>query len=60
MFSKGQIVFGVLFFVVFAVIVGYQYRKDIKIHKRFYKGSFWVLLAFIAFIGLISAIKFLL
>ncbi|MCB4809432.1 hypothetical protein LG651_14345 [Tamlana sp. 62-3] len=60
MFSNGQIVFGVLFFVVFAVIVGYQYRKDIKIHKRFYKGSFWVLLAFIAFIGLISAIKFLL
>ncbi|KJD35726.1 membrane protein [Tamlana sedimentorum] len=60
MFSKGQIVFGVLFFVVFAVIVAYQYRKDINIHKRFYKGSFWVLLAFIAFIGLISAIKFLL
>ncbi|MCB4798921.1 hypothetical protein LG649_08690 [Tamlana sp. PT2-4] len=60
MFSKGQIVFGILFFIVFAIIIGYQYRKDLKIHKRFYKGSLWILLAFIAFIGLISAIKFLL
>ncbi|SFZ93924.1 hypothetical protein SAMN05428642_103424 [Flaviramulus basaltis] len=60
MFSKGQIIFGVLFFIVFAIIIGYTYRKDLKVHKRFYRGSIWILLAFIAFIGLISAIKFLL
>lgn len=60
MFSKGQIIFGVLFFIVFAIIIGFMYRKDFKIHKRFYSGSIWVLMAFIAFIALISAIKFLL
>ncbi|MDO5977586.1 hypothetical protein Q4Q47_01630 [Flavivirga sp. MEBiC05379] len=58
MFSKGQIIFGVLFFIVFAIIVGYTYRKDLKLHKRFYSGSIWVLIAFIAFILFIVAIKF--
>ncbi|TNJ42865.1 hypothetical protein FGF67_12820 [Tamlana fucoidanivorans] len=58
MFSKGQIIFGVLFFVVFSVIIAYTYRKDLKLHKKFYKGSIWMLLAFIGFILLISAIKF--
>ncbi|TYA86836.1 hypothetical protein FUA24_04735 [Seonamhaeicola marinus] len=58
MFSKGQIVFGVLFFIVFAVIIGFTYRKDLKLHKRFYSGSIWILIAFIAFILLIAAIKF--
>ena len=57
MFSKGQIIFGVLFFIVFAIVIGYAYRKDLKLHKRFYSGSIWVLLAFIAFIAFIVAIK---
>ncbi|WP_299556054.1 hypothetical protein [Seonamhaeicola sp.] len=58
MFSKGQIIFGVLFFVAFAIIIGYTYRKDLKLHKRFYSGSIWILVAFIAFILFIAAIKF--
>ena len=58
MFSKGQIIFGVLFFIAFAIIIGYAYKKDFKLHKRFYAGSIWVLIAFIAFILLIAAIKF--
>lgn len=57
MFSKGQIVFGILFAIVFAVIIGFMYRKDLKLHKLHFKGSLWVLLAFIGFIGLIVAIK---
>ncbi|ULC58748.1 hypothetical protein MBM09_12600 [Flaviramulus sp. BrNp1-15] len=60
MFSKGQIIFGVLFFIVFAIIIAYTYRKDLKLHKKFYSGSIWILVAFIGFILLISAIKFLL
>ena len=60
MFSKGQIVFGVLFFIVFAIIIGFTYRKDLKLHKRFYAGSVWVLIAFISFILFIAAIKFFL
>ncbi|TBN06612.1 hypothetical protein EYD45_01630 [Hyunsoonleella flava] len=60
MFSKGQIIFGIIFFIVFAIIIGYTYRKDLKLHKRFYAGSIWILIAFISFILFISAIKFLL
>ena len=58
MFSKGQIIFGVLFFIVFAIIIAFTYRKDLKLHKRFYAGSLWILVAFIAFILFIAAIKF--
>jgi len=60
MFSKGQIIFGIIFFIVFSIIIGYTYRRDLKLHKRFYKGSYWVLIAFIGFIAFIAAIKFLL
>ncbi|MBU3822444.1 hypothetical protein KO566_10255 [Flavobacteriaceae bacterium XHP0103] len=58
MFSKGQIIFAILFIIVFAIVIGYTYRKDLKLHKKFYAGSLWILIAFIAFIALISAIKF--
>ncbi len=57
MFSKGQMIFGVLFFIVFAIIIGYTYRKDLKLHKHFYKGSIWMLVAFIGFILSIVCIK---
>jgi hypothetical protein len=60
MFSKGQIIFGILFAVVFAVILVIAYRKDLKLHNKYYKGSVWVLIAFFAFIGAIAAIKFFL
>lgn len=59
MFSKGQIIFGIIFFVVFAIIIGFTYRKDLKLHKQFYAGSIWVLFAFISFILFITAIKFI-
>nr|WP_233164089.1 hypothetical protein [Snuella sedimenti] len=57
MFSKGQIIFGILFAIIFAIVIGYTYRKDLKLHKRFYKGSIWMLVAFISFILCIVAIK---
>lgn len=59
MFSNGQIVFGVLFFLVFAIVIGYTYRKDLNLHKKFYSGSLWVLAAFIFFILFIVSIKFI-
>ena len=57
MFSTGQITFGILFAIVFVVIIGFMYRKDLKLHNIHFKGSLWILLAFIGFIGLIAAIK---
>ncbi|NCO63300.1 MAG: hypothetical protein GW839_09480 [Flavobacteriales bacterium] len=58
MFSKGQIIFGIIFFICFTIIIGYTYRKDLKLHKKYYPGSIWILLAFISFILFIAAIKF--
>ncbi len=60
MFSKGQLLFGVMFAIAFIIALFFMYRKDSKIHQKYYKGNRWVLLAFIAFIGMIVAIKFLL
>jgi len=60
MFSTGQLIFGILFFIAFVIAVAYQYRKDLKIHKMYYRGTIWILIAFIGFIGMIAAVKFLL
>ena len=59
MFSQGQLIFALLFTICFSIILFIAYKKDAKLHKKYYKGSAWVLLAFIGFIGLIVAIKFI-
>ena len=59
MFSKGQIIFGIIFLAAFIIILVFAYRKDINIHKHHYKGTVWVLVSFIAFIAFIAAIKFI-
>ena len=33
MFTTGQWIFGILFFIAFVIAVAYQYRKDLKIHN---------------------------
>lgn len=59
MFTKGQWIFAILFVIAFVTALIYTYRKDLKLHKKYYKGSVWVLIAFIAFILMIVAIKFI-
>ena len=59
MFSQGQLIFALLFTICFSIILFIAYKKDAKLHKKYYKGSTWVLLAFIAFIAMIAAIKFI-
>lgn len=59
MFSTGQWIFGILFAVAFIVTLIVAYRKDLALHRRYYKGSVWVLIAFISFILMIAAIKFI-
>ena len=58
MFSQGQITFGILFAIAFIAILIYAYRKDIKLHRSYFRGSVWVLIGFISFILMIVAIKF--
>ncbi len=60
MFSQGQLTFGILFAIVFMGVIIYAYRKDFNLHQKYYKGSLWVLLAFVSFIAGIAAIKFIL
>jgi hypothetical protein len=57
MFTTGQLVFAILFFVAFVGILIYSYRGDKKLHKKYYKGSLWILLGFILFIVFLLAIK---
>ncbi|TDN87231.1 hypothetical protein DET49_11392 [Salegentibacter sp. 24] len=57
MFSTGQLVFAGLFLITFIIIIVISYKKDTLLHKRQYKGSIWVLLAFLAFIGLLFILK---
>lgn len=57
MFTTGQIVFAVLFFIVFVIIMVYSYRGDKKLHKKQYKGSLWILVGFIAFIVFLLLVK---
>ena len=60
MFSQGQLIFGILFAITFIGVLTYAYRKDFKLHQKYYKGSLWILLAFVGFISGIAAIKFIL
>jgi hypothetical protein len=59
MFSNGQLIFGILFAIVFAIAIFFAYKKDFKIHQKYYRGSVWVLIAFIAFILMIAVIKYI-
>jgi hypothetical protein len=58
MFSKGQLIFAVLFVIVFAIAMIWSYRKDIKIHKKHYKNSFIVLISIFLVIAIFTLITF--
>jgi len=57
MFSQGQLIFAGCFFVAFVIAMVFAYRKDLKMHKVFYKGNYKILVGFIIFIGILFMIK---
>ena len=57
MFTGGKLIFTIAFVIVFTIAMIYTYRKDLNLHKMYYKGSSWVLVIFIAFIGILFVIK---
>lgn len=57
MFSQGQLIFGILFFIAFVIAVGYSYKKDSFVHKSFYKGNYKIIIGFLVFIGMLFVIK---
>ncbi len=44
MFSKGQIIFALVFFIGFVVAISWAYIKDKKSNKLLFKGSYKILL----------------
>jgi len=59
MFSTGQLIFAVAFIIVFVTVLVFVYRKDFVVHKKYYKGTYRILIAFLAFIAVLFAIKLL-
>ena len=57
MFSTGQLVFAILFFISFLVIVIISYKKDLKGLKGSYSGIRWVILGFICFVAMLVVLK---
>lgn len=57
MFSPGQLVFALLFFIAFVIAMVISYRKDFNIHEKYYKGNFKILIGFFVFIVLLFVIK---
>lgn len=57
MFTTGQLIFAILFFVGFVAAAIVMYRKDKTMHRHYYKGSYKVLIGFLLFIALLFVIK---
>ena len=57
MFSQGQLEFSGCFFVAFVIAMIFAYRKDVALHKKFYKGNYKILIGFALFIGILFVIK---
>lgn len=58
MFSKGQLIFAALFVIAFTILMIWSYRKDIKIHKKYYKNTFVVVIAAFLIIAIFTLITF--
>ncbi len=57
MFSTGQLIFAILFAVAFVILIVISYRKDVKRDRKYAKGSIWILVGFLVFVGLLMAAK---
>lgn len=58
MFSKGQLIFAVFFIIAFTIGMIWSYKKDFKIHKKYYKNTFIVLISIILVILIFTLITF--
>ena len=57
MFSTGQMVFAVVFFIVFVACAVVMYGRDKGLHKTHYTGVYKVLIGFLLFIAFLFVIK---
>ena len=57
MFSNGQLLFGLIFFISFLIIISYSYKKDLKKLEGSYTGIKWVIIGFICFVTVLVVLK---
>jgi ABC-type transport system involved in cytochrome c biogenesis permease component len=57
MFSNGQLLFGLIFFISFLIIISYSYKKDLKKLDGSYTGIKWVIIGFICFVTVLVVLK---
>lgn len=60
MFTTGQLIFAICFVIAFAIVMIFAYKRDKKLHKKHYRGSLWILVGFLVFVGLLLMAKWLL
>jgi len=58
MFSKGQQLFGLFFVIVFAALLIWSYRKDLKIHKKYYKNVWIIAISILLIFFIFRAITY--
>jgi len=58
MFSKGQLIFGLIFAIVFILFMIWSYRKDVKLHQIYYKNVWVVALGIFIVVALFATITF--
>lgn len=58
MFSRGQLIFAVIFAIAFILVMIWSYRKDIKLHQIYYKKVWIVALGIFLVITLFATITF--
>jgi hypothetical protein len=58
MFSRGQLIFALLFLIAFVIAITYAYTKDKYGNKEYFKGSYKVLIfIIIVFFLLFGVVK---
>ncbi|RNL82784.1 hypothetical protein ED312_16695 [Sinomicrobium pectinilyticum] len=57
MFTTGQLIFAIFFFIAFVMVIFFSYRKDKRLHARHYSGSIKILIGFILFLVILFVLK---
>jgi hypothetical protein len=47
LFTPGRVIFTLVFLFVFIGVIFYSYRKDLKISRIHFRGTFWILFSII-------------
>lgn len=56
-FSKGQIIFALVFFIIFVAVMIWAYRSDCKVNRENYKGVWLILVGIIIVFALIKILS---